>query len=69
MDHLGFPLEKIPVRPDAVGRYLKDPGPHTFPFFADDEFGHVSTGGGAALTMLAGEALPGVEVIEDAEGP
>ncbi|NLF18315.1 MAG: sulfotransferase [Lentisphaerae bacterium] len=35
---LGFPLEKIPVRPDAVGRYLKDPGPHTFPFFADDEF-------------------------------
>lgn len=35
---LGFPLEKIPVRPDAVGRYLKDPGPHTYPFFADDEF-------------------------------
>lgn len=35
---LGFPLAKIPVRPDSVGRYLHDPGPHTFPFFADDEF-------------------------------
>lgn len=35
---LGFPLAKIPVRPDAVGRYRKDTGEHTFPFFADDEF-------------------------------
>jgi len=26
------------VRVDAVGRYRQDPGPHTFPFFADDEF-------------------------------
>ena len=34
-----------------------------------DRMTHVSTGGGAALTMLSGEALPGVEVIEDAEGP
>jgi len=37
-DFLGFPLAKIPVRVDAVGRYRQDPGPHTFPFFADDEF-------------------------------
>jgi hypothetical protein len=35
---LGVPLAKIPVRPDAVGRYLTDAGEHTFPFFADDEF-------------------------------
>jgi hypothetical protein len=36
--YLGFPLTRIPVRPDAVGRYRTDEGPHTFPFFADDEF-------------------------------
>jgi hypothetical protein len=35
---LGFPLAKIPVRPDAVGRYLTDTGEHAFPFFAEDEF-------------------------------
>lgn len=35
---LGFPLAKIPVRPDAVGRYLRDAGEHTFPCFAEDEF-------------------------------
>ncbi|NLM30836.1 MAG: phosphoglycerate kinase, partial [Methanomicrobiales archaeon] len=33
-----------------------------------EQMTHVSTGGGAALTMLAGKALPGVEVIEDVEG-
>jgi len=35
---LAFPLARIPVRGDSVGRYLHDSGEHTFPFFAEDEF-------------------------------
>lgn len=33
---LGFPLVKIPMRTDSVGRYKNDSGVHDFPFFNED---------------------------------
>ena len=32
-----------------------------------DKIYHVSSGGGASLKLMAGESLPGVDVIQDVE--
>ncbi len=37
---LGFPLAKIPVKPEVIGRWKQDTGEHMFDFFKPDLIEH-----------------------------
>lgn len=41
-DYLGFPMAKIPVRPESIGRWKNDQENHDFPFFREEieKFGY-----------------------------
>ena len=43
---LGLALVKIPVNPQAVGRWKSDKGPHDFPFLSEHlkSYGYVDLG-------------------------
>jgi arylsulfatase A-like enzyme len=51
---LGFPLVKIAVKPEAVGRYKTDTGVHDFPFLHE----HLQSYGYIDQTLKGGKASP-----------
>jgi len=57
---LGIPLARIPVRPDAVGRWKTDVGTNYFDFFAPamKKYGYEIPAGTAAYTNAAHPARP-----------
>ena len=56
---LGFPLVKIPVKPEAVGRYKKDKGQHDFPFLSEHlkSYGYVDLTKGKANGKPASQGV------------
>ena len=59
---LGFPLVKIPVNPEAVGRYKTDKGVHNFPFLSEHlkSYGYVDLDSGKNKGRNNGQASKSV---------
>ncbi len=66
-EFLGIPLAKIPVKPEAIGRWKSDEGRHDFDFFREEllEYGYVSPNerprahpAGTSASARAGPAGP-----------